>query len=182
MIRLFVALVPPQSVRGSLADLGRGIPGVRWMPPESLHLTLRFLGEVEEGLAREIDAALLGVRWSPVPVRLRDLGVFGKGARRHTLWAGVEPGPALAGLKGRIDASLRPLGIAGDARQFSPHITLARLTRPHEERLQAFIEGASLLVGGTFVADSFTLFSSHLGREGPHYEPWATYPLEEPRG
>ncbi|CCG08095.1 RNA 2',3'-cyclic phosphodiesterase [Pararhodospirillum photometricum] len=178
MIRLFIGLGLPDAERARLGGLAVGMPGVRWMPPASLHLTVRFLGETEEGLAREIDTALQTLRAPPVPVRLEGLGVFGKGARRHTLWAGVAASPELGLLKGRVDAALRDLGLEADSRAFTPHVTLARMTRPHEERLQQFIEGHSLEVAGGFVAPAFVLYSSHLGHEAPHYREEAVYPLQ----
>lgn len=178
MVRLFVALPLPEDTRERLAGLGFGLKGVRWVPPENLHITLRFIGEVEEGLAREIDAALLDLRAPAFSLGLSGLGLFGTGAKMRILWAGVEKSPALLTLRGRIEAALRPLGLAPDGRNYSPHITLARLDKPDPARLQAFVEGNSLAVSETLSVTGFGLYSSLLGRAGPTYTEEAHYPLE----
>ncbi|MBK1663254.1 RNA 2',3'-cyclic phosphodiesterase [Rhodospirillum rubrum] len=177
MVRLFIALTLDDSLRARLSGLEAGIPGARWAPAENLHVTLRFLGETEEGLAREIDAALLSVRADPFTLPIAGLGVFGGERRPRVLWAGVEKIPALTLLKGRIDATLRGLGVGPDEHVYAPHISLARLKKPDPERLQRFVEANNLSVRGSLPVASFSLFSSLLTGEGPLYREEAVYPL-----
>jgi 2'-5' RNA ligase len=178
MVRLFVALTPPDSLRDALTGLDQGLRGARWVPWENLHVTLRFIGEVEEGLAREIDGALMDIALAPFPLTVTGLGLFGTGHRQRTLWAGVEKSPELIRLKHKVDRVLDDLGLEADKRQYTPHITLARLDDPHPDRLQAYVESHNLAVSGEFLVENFSLYSSQLRREGPFYTEEAVYPLE----
>lgn len=177
MIRLFVAIPLPDPVRDHLAGIRGGIPGITWTPPENLHLTLRFIGAVEEGLAREIDAALLTVRSPVFDVVVRDLGLFGKDHRVRVLWAGVDPSDGLRTLKGRVEAALRPLGLEPDTRKYTPHISLGSLKHPQEDRLRTFVETRNLDVRTAFQVRSMTLYSSFLTQNAPLYRAEAEYPL-----
>ena len=101
MIRLFVAIAVPEETAGALAPLASGVPGAHWSPPENLHITLRFAGEVTEGQADDLDAALGAIVTSPFDVSLGGVGAFGDENGIHALWAGVEPGEPLARLRRR---------------------------------------------------------------------------------
>lgn len=175
MIRLFVAISLPDEVRNHLAAIRGGVPGATWVPPENLHLTLRFIGEVDEGLAREIDAALMTVQSPPFELVVRGLGLFGKDHRVHTIWAGIDPSDDLRILKGRIEAALRTVGLEADTRRYTPHISLGRLKHPQEDRLRTFIETRNLDVKTSFQVRAFTLYSSLLTRDGPLYRAEADY-------
>lgn len=181
MIRLFVALPLAEDRRAHLAGLGMGMRGVRWVPAENLHITLRFIGEVDDDLARDIDAALAEVTAPAFSLGVSGLGLFGTGSRLRVLWAGVERAPGLLLLKGRVDAALRRLGLEGEGRAYTPHVTLARLDRPDDHRLRAFVEGNALAVAERLAVDSFALFSSDLTRGGPVYTEEARYPLTPAR-
>jgi 2'-5' RNA ligase len=177
MIRLFVALTPPDSLRDTLTSLDQGLRGARWVPRENLHVTLRFIGEVEEGLAREIDQAFMALRVDPFSLTVSGLGLFGTGHRQRTLWAGVEKTPDLVRLKHKLDRILDELGLEPDRRQYTPHITLARLDDPHPDRLRAYVEAHNLSISQSFPVEAFSLYSSHLRRDGPLYTEEAVYPL-----
>lgn len=176
MIRLFVGLELPFTVRDRLADLAEGLPGARWVAPELFHLTLRFIGEVAGRTADEIDAALEGVKAPAFRMALAGVGVFG-GADPHTLWAGVVANPALAGLAQRVETALRRAGVAPETRRFQPHVTLARLRGTPQEKLAAYVMRHNLFGTEEFPVTGMTLFSSHPGGEGPHYEAERVYPL-----
>ncbi|MBE1236453.1 RNA 2',3'-cyclic phosphodiesterase [Phaeovibrio sulfidiphilus] len=177
MIRLFTAIALPEAVRDHLEDLSAVLPGATWMDGDALHLTLRFIGEVDEDVADGIHAALSRVRAAPFEVSVRDLGVFGKDHRARILWAGVELSGALRGLKASIDTALRSQGLELEKRRYTPHITLARLKNPDEIRLRDFVESRNLAASVRFRAESFSLYSSVLTRGGAHYTQEAVYPL-----
>ena len=177
MIRLFVGLGLPAEVARRLETLGGGIPGARWVAARNLHVTLRFIGEVDEGMAAEIDAALLALRAPGFDLSLDGFGTFGRGKPNH-LWAAVERAPGLMHLQGRVEAALGRLGLMAESRRYLPHVTLARLSDPPPDRLQAFIAGNSPFQAGPWSVEHFVLYRSHLGRSGAEYEALAEYPLE----
>src|SRR5690349_8315737 len=114
MKRLFVALELPEAVRRHLALLQAGVPGARWIEPANLHLTLRFIGEVEDGLLHEIDEALLGIRAPSFDLTLEGVGQFGTGTRARTLWAGVSRVDALGHLQQKIESALVRAGLPAE--------------------------------------------------------------------
>lgn len=180
MIRLFVGIALPDLLRERLAALGGGLPNARWVAPENLHLTLRFIGEVDEATGHEIHEALAAVRAPAFFFELAGFDLFGSGSRAHTLWAGVERNPPLAHLREKIESALVRLGLPPDTRKFSPHVTVARLNNVPAGRLRGFLAGNGLFRSGPVPCDRFTLFSSHLGRNGASYAAEAEYTLEGP--
>lgn len=176
MIRLFVGLDLPAELDRRLEALGGGIPGARWVAARNLHVTLRFIGEVDEDVAAEIDAALLAVRAAPFSLTLAGFGTFGRPRPNH-LWAAVECAAGLLHLHGRIEAALGRLGLSGDGRKYLPHVTLARLSDAPLERVQAFVAGHSPFQAGPWDVKHFVLYRSRLGRGGAEYEALAEYPL-----
>lgn len=182
MLRLFVGLAIPEAVRARIAGIMGGLPGARWVAGDDLHLTLRFIGEVDEGRAADIDANLSRVRFEPFPLILRDVGIFGTGRIARTLWCGVETTPALSVLHGRVEAAVTRAGEPREARAFAPHVTLARLDRPDRGRLAEFLAGNALFRAEPFTVDRFHLYRSHLGHGrgggGPRYEVVGDYGTE----
>ena len=177
MIRLFVAIPLPQPLRQSLAMLGGGIPGASWVADESMHLTLRFIGEVDGGTADDIDQAL-STLWAPAAeIRIAGMGQFGEGDRPRLLYAAVERSPELARLHERVEAAVVRGGCPHERRKFAPHVTLARLRHAPMHRVQTFIAAHSLFRAPPFVADRVVLFSSFLGGERAIYRAEAEYPL-----
>ncbi|WP_366553386.1 RNA 2',3'-cyclic phosphodiesterase [Aquibaculum sediminis] len=177
-MRLFIALGLPEDVRERLQFLAGGLPGARWVPPENLHLTLRFLGDVDNGLARDIDDALHGMDFPRFELTLSGIGVFTEGKRINTLWVGVENNPKLERLQAKVDQASVRAGVKPDRRKFKPHVTLARGRIEHGPKLERFLMEHSLFRLHPFTVDAFTLFSSHLQSGGPLYVPEVTYPLE----
>lgn len=177
MLRLFVALDFPDDIRRRLAGLGGGVPGARWTEEEKLHLTLRFIGEVPDDTAHDIDSALAGIEAPAFDLTLDGVGVFGSGRSARVLWAGVERNEPLAHLQAKIESALVRAGIAPEERRFSPHVTLARLKDASQDRIGRFIAERGLFRAGPFPIGHFTLFRSHLGRTGPVYEVMGEYGL-----
>ncbi|NYZ13034.1 RNA 2',3'-cyclic phosphodiesterase [Azospirillum sp. RWY-5-1] len=178
MLRLFVALDFPDDIRRRLAGLGGGVPGARWTEEENLHLTLRFIGEVPDDMAGDIDAALAGVTAPAFDLTLDGVGVFGAGRASRVLWAGVERSEPLIHLQSKIESALVRAGLAPEERKFTPHVTLARLKDAPQDRIGRFIAERGLFRAGPFPIDQFTLYRSHLGRTGPVYEAVAEYRLD----
>lgn len=176
MPRLFAALALPDLVRRSLIALRTGIPGARWIEEGSLHLTLRFIGEVDGAQALDIDAALAQVDGRGFAVTLAGVGQFGDKSP-HTLWAGVEANEALVRLTAKIEQTLQRTGLPAEPRRFTPHVTLARLRDAPRARVAEFLSMHGLFRTGPFPVDEFILFSSHLGTAGAHYRAEAFYPL-----
>ena len=178
MIRLFVALAVPEDVRRRLEMLRGGIPGARWQSAEQMHLTLRFIGEVDGAAFREIMDALADIEAEAFTLALEGVGHFPPRGRARILWAGVARNPALLRLQERTEAVVTGLGHAPDGRNYAPHVTLARFaSRVPRHRLQEFVSYHGQFSSGPFPVRSFELFSSHLGAGGAHYEVEARYPL-----
>jgi 2'-5' RNA ligase len=177
MLRLFVAIALPEGVRQHLGLLAGGVPGARWVDPENLHLTLRFIGEVDGGCADDIGAALGGVVARPFELTLAGIGHWGTRERATELWAGVEKNPGLSHLHDKIESAMVRLGLEPEARKFSPHVTLARLSGSPDSRVAKFIADNNLFRLPPFPVRTFTLFSSFLSRGGAIYTPEADYAL-----
>ena len=176
MHRLFVAIRPPASVRTRLLDLMGGVAGARWLGDDQLHLTLRFVGEVDRHLARDVDAALSSVHHPRFSIGLNGLGAFDRRGEPVTLWAGVAPHEPVHALHKKVDQALARAGVEPDRRAYMPHITIARL--PHGAGpIGPMIEGSGGLSGPAFEVSDFLLYESVLTPEGPLYTLVETYSL-----
>jgi RNA 2',3'-cyclic 3'-phosphodiesterase len=176
MIRLFVALELPSDVRARLSALQGGVPGARWSAEEQMHLTLRFIGEVDENIAHDIDDALAGIRAPSFALEIAGAGEFG-GKNPRALWAGVRANEALLHLQKKIETALQRIGLAAETRKFSAHVSLARLKSPARDKVAQFLAHNALFAGGSFAVDHFVLFSSHLSHNGSIYHAERSYPL-----
>jgi 2'-5' RNA ligase len=175
MIRLFVAIRPPEDIRDLMVDAMDEDPAFRWQSDEQLHLTLRFIGEVDRPLAEDVAAALESVRVPPFSLRLAGLGSFdhrGGGS----LWADVDPRDEVIRLAAKIERACQSAGLAPEHRAYRPHITLARWSGPRSREARAFLANRSL-TSPPFEVTEFTLYQSHLSRHGARYDPVASYPL-----
>ena len=176
MHRLFVALRPPLEVtRKCLAAMAGGPPGWAWQDEAQLHVTLRFIGEVERPVAEDIAAALGSIRAQPVGIGLHGVGFFDQG-RQGVLFARAVPRNALEALHRKVDRALTMVGLEPERRAFLPHITLARRRKAAADPA-AWLEAHAALAADPEMVGEFTLFESHLGRDGPHYEAVAEFPL-----
>jgi RNA 2',3'-cyclic 3'-phosphodiesterase len=176
MLRLFVGIELPAALRLRLSLLCTGLPGARWVDSGNLHLTLRFIGEVDEGMASDIDAALARIRAPRFEVALAGAGTFG-GERPRLLWIGVEDNKPLLELQERVEAALRRAGVPPDTRRYSPHVTLARLKRPDLARVQGFLAANALFRAPPVPVERFSLIASYPTKSGAIYEDQADYPL-----
>lgn len=177
MLRLFTAIEIPPAVRTRLSFLQSGIQGARWTPPENLHLTLRFIGEVDEPTATDIDAALSVLREDAFQLTLRGVGEFG-GRDPHAIWAGVAANPALTHLVAKIERALQRMGLPAETRKYSPHVTLARLRDAPVAKVREFLSAHGLFDSGPFDVRAFGLYSSFQTPRGSLYREERRYPLE----
>lgn len=177
MIRLFVALALPAAIRTQLAMLSGGIPGARWVPPENYHLTLRFIGEVENWRAEEVDEALANIRAPSFQLTFRGVGTFEKGGRISALWVGVEKADALGFLQSKVETALQRIGLEPERKRFAPHVTLARTDRAPPEKLVGFVQAHNLFRLPPVAVAHFTLYSSRLGKDAAVYVPEVEYEL-----
>jgi len=167
MPRLFVAIDLPEPLKIALSGICHGIPGVRWLPPAQLHLTLSFIGEVEDCMFQAIRSTLSGSGLPPASCRLRGIGCFPAKGRPRVIWAGVDDdGAGLTAMHAQVEQDLRRLGISPEERPFTPHITLARLKEPPRESVAAFLTRNAEFQGGPFAVSAFHLYSSHLTPQG----------------
>ncbi len=181
-MRLFVALDLTSAMRTRLSFLTGGLPGVRWVPPENLHLTLRFIGTLPGWRADEVDQALAGVTTPAFPLTLAGVGAFAKGGRVTSLYVGVERSPALERLQSKVERALQAVGLEPERRRFVPHVTLARLggDGTPEAKVAGWVQGHNLFRSAAMPVSHFTLFSSRLGKEQAVYCPEVEYELSCP--
>jgi len=178
MVRLFVAIDLPEPVRARLAALAGGIPGARWVSADNIHLTLRFIGEVDEGKFEDIAEALESIEAPGFEVVLEGIGHFGPPRAARSVHVGVARNPALSHLRDKIESALVRAGLEPEGRKFSPHVTLARLHNAPGSRITAFVAGNNLIREGPIPVAGFTLYSSFLGRSGAIHIPERFYPLK----
>jgi RNA 2',3'-cyclic 3'-phosphodiesterase len=176
MLRLFVGIAFPPELKLRLSLLETGIPGARWVDPGNLHLTLRFIGEVDEGVAADIDEALSHLRARRFTLRLAGTGVFG-GNRPHALWVGVERDPGLVMLRDKVEQALIRIGLEPEGRKFAPHVTLARLRDPEIAGLHEFLAANAQFRAAPLPVEQFSLIASYPTKSGSIYEDQADYPL-----
>jgi RNA 2',3'-cyclic 3'-phosphodiesterase len=174
MPRLFTGLEIPSDVSLDLQIMQGGIPGARWMEPSNYHLTIRFIGDIEQGLARELAHAFDTVTFKPFRLRLKGVGLFG-GNKPHSLFAGVEENAELRRLHDVHDRLCQTLGLPAEGRKFVPHVSLARLKEAEPRALQRWVEVHSLYSTPEFEVSSFVLFSSRPLKGGGPYAAEAIY-------
>ena len=176
MHRLFVAIRPPEPIRDALLDLMEGIAGARWQDDEQLHLTLRFIGEVDRHVAEDVHAALGSVRHPPFDLSLSGVGMFDRRGVPATLWAGVEPAEPVRALHNKVDQAVARAGLEPEHRAFHPHITLARLGRGSGP-VDAFLAKIGGVTSASFHVGSIALYESRLTPAGAQYEELERYML-----
>ncbi len=175
-MRLFLALLPPAPVRAALLGAMDGVAGARWQADDQLHLTVRFIGEVDRRAAADLDAQLARLHHPDFTVRLEGAGVFERRGQPETLWIGAGPADPLQALHHKADQACAQAGLGRETRAYRPHVTLARLPRgagPLGEAMARIGRLGAL----SFRARALVLFESRLGASGAHYSAVASYAL-----
>jgi RNA 2',3'-cyclic 3'-phosphodiesterase len=176
MHRLFVAVRPPEPIRDLLLDAMEETADFRWQDDEQLHITLRFVGEVDRPVADDLADALGRVRAPKFQLRINGAGRFEQRSS-GALWAGIEPKEPLAALAAKVERVCQAVGLEPERRAFHPHITLARWKGRRSREVAAFLDRSRGLASDPFDVDQFILFESRLSKHGAHYEAVAAYPL-----
>ena len=177
MLRLFVGIDLPPETKLALSTIAAGLPGVKWVDPGNYHVTLRFIGEVDEAAAADIDAELATIRARRFSLRIAGVDLFGTEDKPRILYAGVERAPALVELRDKVGAALGRAGVPPEGRVFTPHVTLANIRAGRLADLGHYLEQHNLLRLPEIAVDRFQLVQSYLTKAGSMYEAAADYPL-----
>lgn len=177
MKRLFIGIAIPEYILDEVDDLLYELPGVKWVERENLHITLKFIGEVDGRKYKDIKYALRSVRYPDFLLKLSGVGYFDN--KMMPLWAGFEESKNLKSLFHKIDNHLFSMGIDREKRKYRAHLTLGRIKNYSPEHLRSFISRFSTFESTVFKADSFHLISSILSPKGATYNLEATYKLIE---
>jgi 2'-5' RNA ligase len=179
MPRLFTALEIPPPVAQSLAMMRGGLPGARWIDPENYHLTLRFIGDIDDALAHDIAGLLGRVRRMPFELRLDGLASFG-GRKPRALVAAATPIAPLMEMQAEHERILQRLGLEPEGRKYTPHVTLARLRDTSSHQVADYLSARGYYRSASFQVSRFVLFSSRASVGGGPYVVEAEYPLGAP--
>jgi len=176
MPRLFTGLEIPRRVAESLAMMRGGLPGARWIDPENYHLTLRFIGDIDDALARDIAGLLGRVQRAPFELRLDGLASFG-GRKPRAVVAAAAPVTPLIELQAEHERLLQRLGLEPEGRKYRPHVTLARLRESSSRQVADYLTARAHYRSSSFAISRFVLFSSRSSVGGGPYVVEAAYPL-----
>jgi 2'-5' RNA ligase len=176
MPRLFTALEIPRQVGQSLAMMRGGLPGARWIDPENYHLTLRFIGDIDDALARDIAGLLGRVRRVPFELRLDGLASFG-GRKPRAVVAAVAPVAPLIELQAEHERLLQRLGLEPEGRKYTPHVTLARLRDSSSREVADYLSVRAHYRSSSFAISRFVLLSSRSSVGGGPYVVEEAYPF-----
>jgi 2'-5' RNA ligase len=179
MPRLFTALEIPRHVADSLSIMRGGLPGARWIDPENYHLTLRFIGDIDDALAFDIAGLLGRVQRRPFELRLDGLTSFG-GRKPRALVAVAQPVAPLIELQAEHERLLRRLGLEPEGRKYTPHVTLARLRDSSSRQVADYLSARGHYRSASFEVSRFVLYSSRSSVGGGPYVVEADYPLGAP--
>ena len=179
MPRLFVAIDLPDAYKEKLAGLrDDALPG-RWTPLQQYHLTLRFIGEVDEEGAAMVEKALADLRGEAFSLQGQGLGVFPTPRRPRVLFAALDPAPVLMALQAQVEQALRAIGLNEEPKPFRPHVTLARLRRADSHTVRAFLRTHQGFTLDPFEVNRYYLYESVLRREGTLHTRRAMFELRD---
>jgi 2'-5' RNA ligase len=176
MPRLFTAVEIPAGIGESLSALRGGLPGARWISPENYHLTLRFIGDIDDALAREVAFLLGGVKRSRFELRLEGLSSFG-GRKPRAVVATVSATQGLFDLQAEHERLLQRVGLDPEGRKYTPHVTLARLRDSSSRQVADYLATRQPFRSMPFAVPRFVLYSSRSSVGGGPYVVEAAYPL-----
>jgi 2'-5' RNA ligase len=177
MPRLFIAVDLPDTIKENLRSMSFGIPGAKWIGPDQLHLTVRFIGEVDGALFLDVKTILEEIRLASFSLQLKGVGFFPPRGVPRVLWVGLEKNDPLQRLRKKIDSSLLRVKVEPEGRKFSPHITLARLKNSPVQKITNFLSGNGLFSQEPFQVEDFKLYSSILSPKGAFHRVERIYPL-----
>lgn len=178
MHRLFIAVDFPDEVNEALANMCFGIPGAKWVPKDQMHLTLRFIGDADNGLFSDIMEILENVNCSRFPLTLKGVGYFPPRRKPNVLWVGIEPLPQLSELRDSVEKLMEELGLPAEERKYHAHVTLARLRQEAPlDKITGFLSAYALFKTEAVPITEFHLYSSVLGPGGAVHTKEASFSL-----
>ena len=176
MPRIFTGVEIPSGIGQALSMLRGGLPGARWITPENYHLTLRFIGDVDDNIAQEVALMLGRVRREAFDLHMEGLTSFG-GRRPRAVVATVAPAPALLEVQAEHERLMQRIGLAPEGRKYMPHVTLARLRDASSLDVADYLSARGYFRTALFHVANFVLFSSRNSTGGGPYVVEASYPL-----
>jgi 2'-5' RNA ligase len=176
-VRLFIAIEFSDDIKRLLNRLRTDIPGARWVPMGQIHLTLAFLGEVDDITLKLLSERLTTIRSPGFQLRFSGTGCFPDRRRPRVLWVGLEPEPRLSELAERVRDAVTACNIPREERTFSPHITLARLKFPATREAFGFLDQSQQPEIPSVTVGEFILFQSQLTPQGAIHTPVRRFPL-----
>ena len=176
MPRLFTGVEIPSDVGQSLATLRGGLPGARWIDPENYHLTLRFIGDVDDLIAHEVASMLGRVKRGAFDLHFEGLMSFG-GRKPRAVVATVAPAQALLEVQSEHERLMQRIGLQPEGRKYTPHVTLARLRDSSSRDVAEFLATRGYFRTAAFPVSRFVLFSSRASVGGGPYVVEASYPF-----
>lgn len=177
-MRLFVALQLPETLRDRLAQMRGSLANVRWVDAENMHLTLRFVGEIDGREAADLDAELSTISVPSFEFELAGLDTFGNSKKVNALYVGAQAPEPMTRLQTKVEKAVQRAGQPPEGKKFRPHVTIARFKGPPGPKFGTFLSQHSLFRSGPIFVDRFALISSKLTQKGPIYRTEAEYPLE----
>jgi RNA 2',3'-cyclic 3'-phosphodiesterase len=178
MYRLFIAIDFPDEIKDDLANICFGVQGAKWVSKEQMHLTIRFIGEVDEAGYQAVSSGLSDVNASRFALSLKGVGYFPPRNQPKVLWAGIDKNESLVELRDFVESSLRESGIAPEERKFAAHVTLARLGQKTPlDAITGFLSANGLFSAGPVPVGEFHLYSSVLTNTGPLHRREASFDL-----
>src|SRR5579864_5401883 len=180
-MRLFVAVEIAPDIREKIISfiekVRPDIASARWVRPEGLHITVKFLGNVADESRAAIEGALGRVKATSFSLAVQGVGVFPNARSPRVLWVGIESGPELGHLAAEVDKTMAPLGFEREKRAFTPHVTLARFNDPRRVSVSSALSAPDASFG-RMTATQFHLYESHLSPQGSRYAKLASFALE----
>ena len=175
-MRLFLGLEIPQGIVSKLGPLFFGLPGANWVKKEELHITLRFLGEINVHQMRDIDDSLKNISFPSFPIKLKSVGAFYNKRYPKATWVGVDGDNELLELQKKIERTIRQT-LDLERKKYKPHLTLARNRDTSFQDMANYLEINSLFSAGPFQVEHFNLYSSVPTSDGPRYSIEESYSL-----
>ena len=177
-MRLFTAVTLPDAVKEEIESICIGLPYVRWVKKDQLHITLCFLGEVDQNRLQEIQESLSEISFDPFSLQMNGVGQFLTAKDINAVWLGVQDEERIVSLQKSVSRQLRALKIPVDKKKYKPHLTLARIKRSSDEKIREYMQEFSKFHSHPFTVDSFQLISSRLYADGPVHTVESVFPLQ----
>jgi len=176
MLRTFIAIDLPNDVKEHLAMMQGGIPGARWVDDDNLHLTLRFVGDIEGHVFDHLADALDRIQFPPFDVTLSGVGHFPPRKQPKTLWVGAVS-DQLKALRDRVERTVVECGLDPERRKYHPHVTVARLNGSPSSKVARFLASYGMFRHDPFLVKSFHMYISHLHASGADYSREVSFDL-----